>query len=212
MTSSEPASLGTLFDLISYSLDVLRSPPPPPPPTLTSTPTPTPMIDLTRACSETLESTLVLAVSQLLLHSASLAQQQQQQDSAAASSGGNPPPPPSAPSSSHSQMMDTEPLNGTGSAGSGQQSVGERQRALLELASETTELLDKAAALLTTSSSSSSSSSATKKKDDMDVDSRRKRLAEVLKARLRVWCSPATAGGGTGTTASGGGVGNGSEA
>lgn len=210
MTSSEPASLGTLFDLISYSLDVLRSPPPPPPPTPTPTPTPTPMIDLTRACSETLESTLVLAVSQLLLHSASLAQQQQQ-DSAAASSGGNPPPPPPAPSSSHSQMMDTEPLNGTGSAGSGQQSVGERQRALLELASETTELLDKAAALLTTSSSSSSSS-ATKKKDDMDVDSRRKRLAEVLKARLRVWCSPATAGGGTGTTASGGGVGNGSEA
>ncbi|GAA5965963.1 hypothetical protein JCM8115_004778 [Rhodotorula mucilaginosa] len=210
VTSSEPASLGTLFDLISYSLDVLRSPPPPPPPTPTPTPTPTPMIDLTRACSETLESTLVLAVSQLLLHSASLAQQQQQ-DSAAASSGGNPPPPPPAPSSSHSQMMDTEPLNGTGSAGSGQQSVGERQRALLELASETTELLDKAAALLTTSSSSSSSS-ATKKKDDMDVDSRRKRLAEVLKARLRVWCSPATAGGGTGTTASGGGVGNGSEA
>ncbi|GAA5975705.1 hypothetical protein JCM10908_005252 [Rhodotorula pacifica] len=176
VTSSEPASLGTLFDLISYSLDTLRSPPSPAAPSGCYSSSPSASgesaaIDLAATCAETLESTLVFAVSQLLLHSAVL------------SSG-------SSSSLHEAQQMETE----GGGAGQQQPSLGEKQRSLLELASETSELLDKAA-------SGSGAGGAS-----------RKRLIEVLKARLRLWCAAGGTGGGGGGTKSGAGGGGGGEA
>lgn len=75
VTASEKSSLGTLFDLCSYSIDTLRStasspssspsfPSPSPFPTL---PQPS-HSELRSACAETLETSLLLAATQLALH------------------------------------------------------------------------------------------------------------------------------------------------
>lgn len=76
----DKASLGTLFDLSTYCIDTLRSPPPTTSaaPSLPS-PSPFPTLPpasqpvLRAACAETLEACLLLAATQLALH----AQQQQ---------------------------------------------------------------------------------------------------------------------------------------
>ncbi|GAA5867257.1 hypothetical protein JCM3774_002390 [Rhodotorula dairenensis] len=187
VTSSEPASLGTLFDLISYCLDTLRSPPLPTP-TTTATTTAAGTVtslDVASVCSETLESTAVLAVSQLLLHSASLAH--------------------SSSSTMTSSLMETDSSHNHPQGGS---TVGEKQRALLELASETTELLDKmmmmmmmapAAAAATAGSASHSAARPTPPTSTPTPPQRRRQLAEVLKARLKVWCAAAGGGGSAGT-------------
>ncbi|GAA5828279.1 hypothetical protein JCM11251_006180, partial [Rhodosporidiobolus azoricus] len=73
VTATDPASLGTLFDLSSYCIDVLRSSNVPTPPAI-PTPSPFPSLGssaptaLRAACTETLEVSLLLSATQLGLH------------------------------------------------------------------------------------------------------------------------------------------------
>ncbi|GAA6014140.1 hypothetical protein JCM10207_006110 [Rhodosporidiobolus poonsookiae] len=73
VTASEKASLGTLFDLVSYGIDTLRTSSTPTPPALPS-PSPFPSLPqpspaaLRTACAETLEASLLLSATQLALH------------------------------------------------------------------------------------------------------------------------------------------------
>jgi nuclear pore complex protein Nup188 len=78
VTASEKSSLGTLFDLCSYSIDTLRSsassstsPPPFPSPSPFPSLPPTSPVALRSACAETLETSLLLASTQLALHAKS---------------------------------------------------------------------------------------------------------------------------------------------
>lgn len=68
VTSNERASIGTLFDLASFSLDILRQPSTPLPPPATTSPLPPYSSEtMSTTVQQTLEATLLLAATQLAL-------------------------------------------------------------------------------------------------------------------------------------------------
>lgn len=74
MTAGDKASLGTLFDLSTFCIDTLRSPPASSPAPSLPSPSPFPTLPpasqpvLRAACAETLEACLLLSATQLALH------------------------------------------------------------------------------------------------------------------------------------------------